>query len=285
MGSSSSYRVASEAPRGEASVPMSSPVFAFDSVLVRRPSPSVVRGLRAGPGPDPSYEGVVAEHDHYVEALRAAGVEDITVLPALEAFPDSVFVEDPALVFSEGAILLRPAAPTRSGEVAVLAPELRRHFDIVQTLPDDGFVDGGDVLLTPHQVIIGLSARTDEVGARHLAEGLARFGKKAFITRTPKEVLHFKTACSLLDEETLFVTEPMSTSEAFRGMKKVLTPPGEEAAANALRVNDTVLVGAQFPQSCALLRRMGYRVAPVPTEHIARVDAGLSCMSLRWMKS
>src|SRR5690606_5442145 len=91
------------------------PVYRFNSVIVREPARSVVNGLRAVDTGNPTYEGVAAEHQAYIAALSAAGCE-VTVLPALEDFPDSIFVEDPALVFPEGAIILRPGAATRMGE-------------------------------------------------------------------------------------------------------------------------------------------------------------------------
>ncbi len=259
-------------------------MYAFDAAIVRRPAPSVVRGLRAGDGPDPTYEGVLREHDAYVSALRKAAVEDITVLSPLEAFPDSVFVEDPALVFSEGAILLRPGAPSRRGETATLAPVLTQRFDTVLGPPQNGFVDGGDVLATPDVVMIGLSRRTDALGARWLVEQLALLGRRGRIVSTPPGVLHFKTACSLLDTQTVLLTPEMANAAPFDGFKKVTTPEGERAAANALRVNEVVLVGAEYSRTIELLRSKGYKVLAVPTTEIGRIDAGLSCLSLRWLQ-
>ncbi len=87
----------------------------FNSAIVRKPSRSVVHGLSANNHSAPDYEGVCAEHDAYIAALETAGVA-VTVLPALEPYPDSIFVEDPTLVFTEGAILLRPGASSRLGE-------------------------------------------------------------------------------------------------------------------------------------------------------------------------
>src|SRR4029079_379164 len=95
-------------------------VFDFNSAIVRLPGRSVVHGLRAEPGPAPVFDALVAEHRAYVEALKTAGVE-VTVLDPLEPYPDSIFVEDPALVFSEAAILLRPGAPSRRDEAQELS--------------------------------------------------------------------------------------------------------------------------------------------------------------------
>ena len=259
-------------------------VYRFDSALVRTPARSVTRGLRADDRGDPSYDGVVREHDAYVAALRAAGVE-VTVLPPLEAFPDSVFVEDPALVFTEGAILLRPGADARTGEVVEIGPALREIFDTVLELPSPGFADGGDVLLTPKGVMIGLSARTDRVGAEALLACLRQLGHDGSIVETPAGVLHFKTDCSLLDEDSVFSTRRLARSGVFDGFRQILVPEGEEAAANALRVNDVVLVASAFPRTIAMLDGLGYKVVPIETTEIGRVDAGLSCMSLRWRRA
>lgn len=257
------------------------PVFAFDNALVRRPPRSVVEGLRAVDTGAPRYETVLAEHEAYAAALRAAGVA-VEVLPPLEAFPDSLFVEDPALVFPEGAILLRPGAPSRFGETAEIAPVLRRRFARVLELPAPGYADGGDVLVTPDTVMIGLSDRTDEVGAQALVALLAEFGRKGVVVTTPPGVLHFKSDCSLLDEETVLSTRRLSVSGVFAGLKVINTPDGEEGAANALRINDRVFLGSGFPRTADLLAKAGYEVVSLATAEIAKVDAGLSCMSLRW---
>jgi dimethylargininase len=255
-------------------------VFRFNRAIVREPAPSVVGGLRASERSDPSYDRIRAEHDAYIGALSAAGVA-VTVLPSLEDFPDSVFVEDPALVFTEGAILLRPGAPSRVAEADALAPALRGLFDAVTDLPS-GFADGGDVLVTPSQVIIGLSARTNRNGAEALAGCLSRLGRNAVIVTTPPGVLHLKTACSLLDDETVLCTATLAATEIFEGFRQAVTPEGEEAAANALRINDSVMVGAGFPRTIELLRSLGYAVIPLENSEIGKIDAGLSCLSLRW---
>ena len=260
---------------------MSRPVYAFDQALVRSPAPSVVEGLRAIDRGAPSFAGIEAEHTAYVAALEAAGVR-VERLGPLPAFPDSVFVEDPALVFPEGAIVLRPGAAARFGEATEIAPALRRRFGAVFELPPPGFADGGDVLVTPGAVMIGLSARTDRTGAEALIAMLDKLGRRGVIVTTPPGVLHFKSDCSLLDEVTMLSTRRLAASGVFEGMRVLLTPDGEEAAANALRVNEHVFVGDGFPATAAMLEREGYSVVRLATREIGKIDAGLSCMSLRW---
>lgn len=254
--------------------------FEFNRAIVRTPSASVVHGQRAGGGPDPSLEGIRREHAAYVAALKAAGLA-VTVLPALEAFPDAVFVEDPALVFTNGAILLRPGAPTREAESLALEPHLRERFDTVLALAE-GHVDGGDVLVTPEMTLIGLSARTDPTGAAALIDLLARLGRQAQAVQTPPEVLHLKSACSLLDQETILATDALAASGMFHGYRVLTVPEGEEGAANALRLNGTVLASAACPRTIELLDRHGFAVMPLQTAEVGKLDAGLSCMSLRW---
>ncbi|HEX9139262.1 MAG TPA: arginine deiminase-related protein [Steroidobacteraceae bacterium] len=255
-------------------------VYEFDRAIVRSPGASVTKGLRATDRGDPSFPGVKREHDAYVAALREAGVQ-VEVLAPLEEYPDSIFVEDPALVFTAGAITLRPGVASRAGEARFLSAVLARHFTKVLQLPR-GFVDGGDVLRTPEKVMIGLSARTNLDGARALIECLPELGLSGVIVKTPEDVLHFKSDSSLLDDVTVLTTRRLSASGVFSGFRELLVPPGEEAAANALRVNDRVLVAADFPATIALLSKAGFQVLPLRTAEIRRIDAGLSCMSLRW---
>ncbi len=254
--------------------------YQFDSAILRTPGRSVAKGLRAGGQEDPSYQAVLAEHEAYRAALEAAGVE-VQGLEALEDFPDSVFVEDPALVFHEGAILLRPGTGSREGETAAIAPVLRTRFERVLEI-SAGTVDGGDILTTSDLVMIGLSARTEREGAEALITCLAEIGRKAEILQTPENVLHFKSDCSLMDEETILSTRRLAASGVFDGFRTLIVPDGEEAAANALRVNDRVFVSDSFPQTMLLLESAGYDLVPLKTSEIAKIDAGLSCMSLRW---
>ncbi len=255
-------------------------IFEFDNALVRQPAQSVVRGLTSQSGPPPSYEGVIREHARYVQALRDCGLT-VEVLPPLEEFPDSVFVEDPAVVFENAAILLRPGAKTRIGEIAGMEPVLRRRFQRVLKI-EKGYVDGGDILLTPSGALIGLSSRTDEQGAAELSRLLSEIGIQSRVVQTPADTLHFKSDCSLLGDDHVLCTRALQQSGIFEGFRSLLVPDSERRATNALRLNDTVLIGEEFPHTVDLVRREGYDVMTLPVREIGKIDAGLSCMSLRW---
>jgi dimethylargininase len=277
------YHINRVIERSKEQMDISRPCYRFNSAIVRNPSASVVCGLRTNDNGDPDYSRLKLEHEAYVAALESLGIE-VTELPELKFFPDSVFVEDPALVFSEGAILLRSGAASRQGETNEISPILQDVFDTVLELPQPGHADGGDILVTPKSVLIGLSKRTDSVGATGLIECLKIFGYNGKIVNTPDGVLHFKTECSLLDEETILVTRRMAQSGLFEGFRKIQIPDGEEPAANVVRINDSVLVSARYQRTIEILEKNGYLTAPVKTVEIEKIDAGLSCMSLRWYR-
>jgi dimethylargininase len=255
-------------------------VFDFNSALVRTPGKSVVNGLRANPGPIPVFETILAEHQSYVAALETAGVR-VTVLDALEQFPDSIFVEDPALVFSQAAILLRPGAPSRMTEATELTSTLAARFPAVLRL-SDGYADGGDILVTPGRVLIGLSTRTNEIGAAHLQRLLESIGMMSKVVHVPRGTLHLKSDCSLVDEETVLATPELANSGLLEGYRVLIVPAEERHAANALRVNDVIFIAAGCPRTLELLQHHGLNVVPLRASEVAKIDAGLSCMSLRW---
>lgn len=256
-------------------------IFDFNRAIVREPGRSVVDGLRSTPNAHPDYDNILREHAAYAAALEAAGLA-VEMLSPLEPYPDSVFVEDPALVFPEGAILLRPGAPSRLGETEDMRRVLQENFVVVLELDGYGYVDGGDVMATPDAVLVGVSSRTNRDGANALTRKLQAFGRKTRIVEVPKGVLHLKTGVSLLDEETILATPDIAQSDVFTAFRTFVVPPGEEGAANALRINDTVLIGACYPRTIERLAKEGVRVAALPVSEIAKLDAGLSCMSLRW---
>jgi dimethylargininase len=254
-------------------------VFDFGRALVRTPAPSVVEGLRTGPDV-PCYDGILVEHHAYVAALEAAGLA-VETLPPLPDYPDSLYVEDPAFVLPEGAIVLKPGAATRQGEAAEIAHALHSRFAQVLEL-DQGFADGGDIVILRDEILIGLSARTDEAGARCFCALAAELGRRARIVATPPGVLHLKTACALVDEESVIATPALAAAAIFGGLEVLQTPGGEDKAANLLRLNDTLLVGNDYPRTIELLAKRAPTLVALPVAENRKIDAGLSCHSLRW---
>jgi dimethylargininase len=177
---------------------------------------------------------------------------------------------------------MRPGAPTRAGEVAYMAPVLRDFYEEVVELTGPGFVEGGDILVTAREILVGRSERTDADGVSELAAIVERRGYSLREVRTPPGVLHFKTDCSLLDEETILATPRLDASGCFQGYRVIHTADGEEAAANTIRYNDLVLMPAGFARTRERLQQAGYDVRDINNSECARLDGGMSCLSLRF---
>jgi dimethylargininase len=255
--------------------------YEFTRAITRLPARSIVDGLRAQDTGDPDYEQMRRDHAHYVATLKQAGAE-VTELEALEAFPDSVFVEDVALCLPGIAILMRPVAASRAGEVAQMAPLLRDMFEQVLEIDAPGHIEGGDILTTSREILVGRSERTDGPGIAQLAEMLKPHGYRVREVFTPPGVLHFKTDCSLLDAETILATPRLDASGCFDGYRVIHTAANEEAAANSIRYNDLVLMPSGFPNTRERLLAAGYQVREINNSECARLDGGMSCLSLRF---
>ena len=224
---------------------------------------------------------MLAAHASYVATLRATGAEVIE-LPALAAYPDSVFVEDTALCLPQGAILMRPGAPTRAGEVAEMAPALRKVYSEVREINGPGTIEGGDILVTAREILVGLSERTNQAGIDELAALVSDWGYTVRTITIPDDVLHFKTDCSLLDVDTILSTQRLAASGCFADYNVIYTAPNEEAAANAIRFNQVVLMAAGFPETAKRLHDSGYDVREIDNKDCAKLDGGMSCLSLRF---
>lgn len=257
------------------------PSWQFRRAITRRPGQSVTAGLRTVDTGAPDRGLMLRHHADYVAMLQEAGVE-VTELEPLEAHPDALFVEDTSLCLPEGAVLMRPGAPSRLGEVAEMTPVLRRMFGDVRAISGPGTIEGGDILTTSREILVGQSARTDADGIAELAAILRGWGRRLREVRVPEGVLHFKTDCSLLDGETILATERLAASGCFKGYRVILTAPGEEAAANAIRVNGFVLMAAGFPETARRLRGAGYDPREIGNSECAKLDGGMSCLSLRF---
>ena len=128
-----------------------------------------------------------------------------------------------------------------------------------------------------------ISAQTDLQG-EFIFPPQGEHAHSSSIVETPEGVLHFKSDCSLLDEESVLTTDRLARSGVFKNFKQIIVPEGEEPAANALRVNGVVMVGNNFPRTIERLDAHGHKVVPLQTTEIGKLDAGLSCMSLRWRR-
>lgn len=260
---------------------MKNPSIEFKHAITRKPAASIIDGLRTIDTGRPDLAQMIAAHDSYVASLRETGAEVIE-LPALPTYPDSVFVEDTALCLPQGAILMRAGAATRAGEVAEMAPALAKVYSDVRAIKGPGTIEGGDILVTESEIIVGLSERTNQAGVDELAALVKDWGYTVRSLKIPDDVLHFKTDCSLLDVNTILSTQRLAASGCFADYNVIYTAPDEEAAANAIRFNQFVLMAAGFPETAKRLRDSGYKVREIDNTDCAKLDGGMSCLSLRF---
>lgn len=255
--------------------------YSFTHAIVRTPARSIVDGLRAVDTGQPDFEAFLQHHQDYIAVLKGTGVTVIELEP-LEDLPDSVFVEDAALCLPKGAVVMRPGAPTRLAEAAAIAPSLAKLYTQVKTISGPGFIEGGDILTTEKEILVGRSARTDEAGIDELRQHVSDWGYSVREVITPKGVLHFKTDCSLLDEETILSTKRLTASGCFSDYQVIYTAEGEEACANAIRFNELVIMPDGFPKTQEILTKAGYQVKAIGNTEAAKLDGGMSCLSLRF---
>jgi dimethylargininase len=255
----------------------------FAHAIVRPPAPTFADGITSSHLGPPDLTLALQQHENYCQALEKLGLA-LTRLPADAEFPDSTFVEDAAIVTAHGAILTRPGAPSRTGEVTALGETLCRWFPELERITPPGTVDGGDVCEAGDHFFIGVSHRTNMEGAAQLARWLADrgYGSSLIDIRNSVGMLHLKTGLSWLGGRRLVAWNELVDLEALRGWEVVQVPEGEEYAANCIRVNDAMLLPDGFPRTAALLRESGESVVAVDVSEYRKMDGGLSCLSVRW---
>lgn len=254
----------------------------FRAAIVRPPADSFAAGITTSGLGAPDGELARLQHARYCDALRRLGLEVVS-LPPDAAHPDSTFVEDTAVVTRHGAMLARPGAPSRAGEVAAMRTALTSRFAEFAAIEAPGTLDGGDVCQAGRHFFVGLSRRTNAEGARQLAAWLARAGYDATTIdiRSDGALLHLKSGLVALDESTLVVTPSLAGHPALRGRELVVVDATESYAANCVRVNDAVLVPAGYPVIARRLAERGLEVLPLDMSEFAKMDGGLSCLSIR----
>ncbi|NOZ74299.1 MAG: N(G),N(G)-dimethylarginine dimethylaminohydrolase [FCB group bacterium] len=252
----------------------------MNRAIVRRPGRSVISGLSTADLGQPDYNLALTQHQAYVRALKDCGLETM-VLPPLESFPDSTFVEDVALVTEKGAIITRPGTQFREGEIHFIVPVLKKFYPTVRSIIPPGTLDAGDVLDIDGHFIIGLSERTNKAGARQCTDHLKAMGYSA-ATLTVRSGVHLKSEVSYLGRNILLTTEAYAEEPLFEKYKKCILPLEETYAANTVQVNGTVLIPSGFPTAKSLVESAGFTTRSLYMTEYQKLDGGLSCLSLRF---
>lgn len=218
-----------------------------------------------------------AQHKAYQDCLAELGVRVVS-LPAEPGLPDAVFVEDPAVVVNEVAIISNMGAPSRRPETISLAKVLARYRPL-KFLTEPATLDGGDVLCIGHSVFVGLSRRTNRDGIEQLGELLGPHGYQVQPIEV-RDCLHLKSACSHVGNNTILVNRSCIDAGPFSGFELLDVPEDEPAAANALLLNDGVIIPASFPRTRALLEKRGCRVRTIDLSELQKAESGVTCASL-----
>jgi dimethylargininase len=253
----------------------------FSEAIVRVPGSNFAQGLTTVELGVPRFDEVLAQHARYCEALQACGIR-VTTLEADPDYPDSTFVEDTAVVTNRGAVLSRPGACSREGEVAAMRPVLGRFFPALKEIAAPGTLDGGDICEAGEHFFLGVSERTNQEGAAQLGAFLEEMGYTSEVVdvRAMRSILHLKSGVSYVGENTLVVMEEMA--DMFAGYELIRVAREESYAANCVGVNDRVLVAAGYPRLRRELRDRGFDPLELEMSEFQKMDGGLSCLSLRF---
>ena len=223
------------------------------------------------------YKRACTQHKQYEDALCALKVE-ILSLPSETDLPDSVFVEDVALVLDECAIMLNPGVSSRRPEVASVEKALSPYRKISPIQPP-ATVDGGDILTVGKTVYVGLSSRSTEDAIEQMKTILEPYGYQVHGVRVTG-CLHLKSAVTQVQANTLLINPNWVSKDNFPGMNFVEVDPTEPYAANAVLVDTTIIYPSSFPNTRAKLEKAGIQIVVVDSDELAKAEGAVTCCSL-----
>lgn len=243
--------------------------------LVRTPSPNFINALSRHPeAASINFKRARQQHAAYCEALKTAGLA-VEILEPLDDFPDSVFIEDNAVMLEGRAVLCPMPAASRQKEVSFLAEALPSHLPVVR-LPEPVFIDGGDVLQSDNTVFVGQSKRTNF----EAVAALQSLTSKKVVPVPVKEGLHLKTSVSYLGNNVLVIRPSNVETEPFRKFEWIAVDDDEAYAANCLTVGKYVILPAGFPKLEQRIQDHGFKTLTVPMTEFQKADGGVTCLSL-----
>jgi dimethylargininase len=252
----------------------------FKQTIVRKPGKSYVNGLTSSNLGKPDYEKTLKQHQGYIEILKKCNVE-VEVLEADEDFPDSCFVEDPAVITEKVAVVTNPGAESRNNEKIDMKRVLQKFYSNIEEIQAPGTLEGGDILRVRDHFYIGISCRTNKAGAEALSDILSKYGYSSTLVPLEK-FFHLKTGIAYLGNNDLLVAGEFIDHPVFKDFNQITVSDEEEYAANCIAMNDYVLLPKGFPQTKEKVEKAGYQVIEVELSEFQKQDGGLSCLSLRF---
>lgn len=218
------------------------------------------------------------QHMEYVDCLGKLGAKVIE-LPAEPSLPDSVFVEDTVLLFDELAVMTRPGALSRRGEVASIEAAFKKFRERIAHIVEPGTIDGGDVLRIGKRVFVGLSQRSNPAAIEQLRDILKPYGYSVTGVAI-RDCLHLKSGVTALSDDTVLVNPLWIDAGAFSDYRQIRIDVSEEHAANVVRVHDDILMPAGFPKTQAIIQAAGFRVHTVDLSEIQKAEGAITCCSV-----
>lgn len=240
----------------------------------------MTRGLSTAGLGKPKYNLAIEQHDAYIKALIVSGLE-VTIMDKDNNFPDSTFIEDTAICTPYCAIIMRPGAESRRGEISAVRKVLSDFYENIECIKEPGTLDGGDVLMIGSQYYIGKSSRTNEIGAKQLIQILENYELSGSLVED-FDLLHLKSGCSYLEHNTMLAGPELFNNEVFAGLNIILVQREEYLGANSLWINGTVLVPKGNPDTTKQIEKNGYKIIELDVSEFQKLDGGLSCLSLRF---
>ena len=255
----------------------------FTRAIVRTPAANFAAGLTSVDLGQPDHSLALEQHAAYCRALESCGLT-LRHLPADERYPDSTFVEDTAVLTKTGAVMTRPGAASRLGEIEEIRSVLLDYYPRPFEIREPGTLDGGDVCEAGGKFFIGVSHRTNEHGAVQLAGILNAIGYEATLIdiRGLSNILHLKSGLAWLGDNRLLVIDELKQLKQLSDYELIDVDSAEQYAANCLPVNERVLVAAGFPNLERRLQNLGYETVALEMSEFQKMDGGLSCLSLRF---
>ncbi|MCD8545394.1 MAG: arginine deiminase family protein [Sulfurospirillum cavolei] len=218
-----------------------------------------------------------AQHAAYCAMLERCGAT-VVVLDENQDCPDSVFVEDPVIVFDEIAVLTSMGVASRRKESEAMARVFAK-YRTVKRIELPAKIEGGDVLKVGKKIFVGLSPRTNKEGIQALEAIIKPYGYSV-IPVNVTGCLHLKTGCTALDEKTVLINAAWVDANAFEGFTQITVPKDEPFGANVLKMGDVLCMNEAFPKSIALVKSLDYNVDSCNITEFVKAEAGLTCMSV-----
>jgi len=251
----------------------------FSNAIVQKPGISYSEGITTSNLGKPDITLALKQHETYCRTLEKCGLT-VERLEAAPSFPDSVFVEDTAIITGKIAVIARPGDLRRRGEEKIIEESISKYRSLVY-IKEPGTVDGGDICQAGNHFFIGISERTNHEGIKQLESILSEYGYSSSFIEV-NHTLHLKSGLNYIGDNYLLIHEQFLNNPVLKDWGKIVVPEKEAYAANIIRINDYLLVAEGFPETQSKLKQLNIPLIVLDMSEFQKMDGGLSCLSLRF---